>query len=88
MWPSAPLPSRADVGGTISSGAGVTLPAADLRKSLTLGSMLPMEGCRAGRPDILLEVRLGCYGLRSRLHDGGPDLGAFVTSSLFRNLSS
>ncbi|MCF2636395.1 hypothetical protein [Prevotella dentalis] len=30
--------------------AGVTLPVADLRKSLTLGSMLPLEGCRAGRP--------------------------------------
>ena len=70
-----------------SSAAGVTLPAADLRKSLTLGSMLPLEGCRAGRPDILLEVRLGCYGCRSRLHDDGPDLGASVTSSLSRNLS-
>ena len=30
--------------------AGVTLPVADLRKSLALGSMLPLEGCRAGRP--------------------------------------
>lgn len=88
MWPSAPLTSRADVGGTISSAAGVTLPVADLRKSLTLGSMLPIEGCRAGRADILLEVRLGCYGLRSRLHDGGPDSGGSVTSSLSRNLSS
>lgn len=71
-----------------SSAAGVTLPVADLRRSLTLGSMLPLEGCRAWRQDILLEVRLGCYGLRSRLDDGGPDSGASVTSSLSRNLSS
>lgn len=51
MWPSAPLASRADVGGTISSGVESTLSSVEG----TLGSV---EGSSGGVEGVLVDLLL------------------------------
>lgn len=62
MWPSVPLPSRADVGGTISSGV-----------ESTLGSM---EGSSGGVEGILGSVESTLGGVESTLGGAESTLGS------------
>ena len=57
MWPSAPLPSRADVGGTISSGVEGTLGNVESTLGNVEGSSGGVEGILGGVEGILVDLQ-------------------------------
>ena len=57
MWPSAPLASRADVGGTISSGVESTLGSVESTLGGVEGSSGGVEGILGGVEGILVDLQ-------------------------------
>lgn len=56
MWPSAPLASRADVGGTISSGVESTLGGVEGSSGGVEGTLGSVEGSSGGVEGILVDL--------------------------------
>ena len=56
MWPSAPLASRADVGGTISSGVESTLGGVEGSSGSVEGTLGNVEGSSGGVEGILVDL--------------------------------
>ena len=65
MWPSAPLPSRADVGGTISSGVESSLGGVESTLGGVEGSSGSVEGSSSGVESTLGGVEGILVGLQS-----------------------
>lgn len=58
MWPSAPLASRADVGGTISSGVESTLGSVEGSSGGVESTLGGVEGSSGGVEGILVDLQL------------------------------